>query len=182
MWRYSLADCRYSCNTAGKGTNSWQTSTPGAFYAIYSTDRARAGQRLQESKDTAAQGMAVGRVGGEIRIREKQEHIMEEMGREGKDEGQTLFRARWDGKGHDRTCAGAVQKPLRNQRINRLKKLETRTLVFILLLKMLSLISLEERTIMHNVFVQDKIHLLQCIKKLLDKTVPVSIICSQMQS
>lgn len=45
-----------------------------------------------------------------------------------------------------------------------------RTLVFIMLLKKLSLISLEERTIMHNVFVQDKIHLLQCIKKLLDKT------------
>lgn len=51
-------------------------STPGAFYAICSTDKAWAGQRLQESKDTPAQGMAVGRVWGEIRIREKQEHIM----------------------------------------------------------------------------------------------------------
>lgn len=68
------------------------------------------------------------------------------------------------------TCARAAQKLVRNQRINRLKQLETRTLVFIMLLKKLSLISLEERTIMHNVFVQDKILLLQCIKKLLDKT------------
>lgn len=38
-----------------------------------------------------------------------------------------------------------------------------------MLLKKLSLIGLEERTIMCNVFVQGKIHLLQCIKKLLDK-------------
>lgn len=75
---------------------------------------------------------------------------------------------------------GSVQKLVRNQRINSLKQLESRTLVLIVLLKKLSLIGLEERTIMFNVFVQGKIYLLQCIKKLLDKACKHN--CSQMQS
>lgn len=197
LWQYSLvptdqrcgssADTHWqvgaNCNSTGKSTNSRQTSTPGALHTTYSPDEARACQRLQESKDMeiSAQGMAVGRVWGawgDIRIREKQDHIMEKMG--GK--GWRLDTLQKDGKGRDRICARAVQKLVRNQRINSLKQLETRTLVLIVLLKKLSLIGshLEERTIMFNVFVQGKIYLLQCIKKLLDKACKHNY--SQMQS
>ena len=92
IWRYSLANCRYNINSIGNSTNSWQTSTPGAFCTIYPTDKARVCQRLQESKDMPAQVMAAGRVCEEIGKksgweRSIVENIVEEKRRKGKDEG-----------------------------------------------------------------------------------------------